>query len=147
MRQRLKDREGELEMIALLVGAMLTRLRAAPRAQSGQVIYMAAIMVVCLSGGIALAVDIGRAYQQRQVLESMAQSGAQAGALEAYRLKSGTSLSPCSEDSLVLYTMYQAIAAAGGTVRNVSSIAKCTITYNAPPSIPAPQATGPVTWH
>jgi Flp pilus assembly protein TadG len=94
---------------------------------------MAAVLIVCLSGGIGIAVDVGRAYQQRQAMENMAQSGVRAGAVEAFRLSTGHS---ATADSRVLYSIYQAMAAAGGTVRNVTSVTSTTITYSAAPSNP-----------
>jgi Flp pilus assembly protein TadG len=112
--------EGKIEMIvALIISMIRARLRLAPRSQNGQIVFMAAAMTVCITGGIALAIDVGRAYEQRQAMENMAQSGARAGALETYRLSASTTHSN-ADDSRVLYSIYQAIATAGGTVRNVT---------------------------
>ena len=48
--------------------------------ESGQVIIIVALLIICLAGMVAMAVDVGSLYQERRHVQTTADSAALAGA-------------------------------------------------------------------
>jgi Flp pilus assembly protein TadG len=86
-----------------------------------------ALMVVVIGGMVALALDIGHVFQQRQALQNTATSAAVAGAYQAVS-QSGTFGS--TQDKKVALEMKGVIATLGYTAANIGS----TGAYSAPPA-------------
>src|SRR5438477_503620 len=62
----------------------LDQMRRAPREQGGQVVILFALAAVVILGVVALAVDVGMAYHQRQQYQNLASNAAVAGSYEVY---------------------------------------------------------------
>src|SRR3982075_1863974 len=63
------------------------------RSQQGQAIVLVALMIVALTGMLALTVDVGSAFQQRRELQAVASAAAMAGThlgMEQIRNAGGT---------------------------------------------------------
>jgi Flp pilus assembly protein TadG len=86
-----------------------------------------ALMVVVIGGMVALALDIGHVFQQRQALQNTATSAAVAG---AYQVVTQSGTFDAIQDKKVALEMKGVIASLGYTVANIDSNG----TYSPPPT-------------
>ena len=75
--------------MATLFAAVRTLIarRPSPGVQSGQIFVLFTIMILMVLGILAIAVDVGLAYRQRQNQQNMASNAAEAGAYQLYGFK------------------------------------------------------------
>lgn len=98
--------------------AMLARwgIAPAPRARSGQITILFALMLTTAVGMVGLAVDVGHAYERRQFIQGAAYNAARAGAFEVYA-DHKVRTSPVG-DTAVVHRMVDTLKDSGLTVAN-----------------------------
>src|ERR1700716_498968 len=102
---------------------MLTRVR---RSRSGQAIVIMALAMVAMCGMVAIAIDAGRLYFQRRLMQDAVDAGALAGAQDLV----GTTANPNGVPSNALFHALQDSLAVFG---QVPAHAQGDAFYNSPP--------------